>query len=66
MYYAAVVDADTLNVQAGDDAADALWCDVEKTDGQTMLRIRGETVSLHELAFDHGEILSEALKKLKL
>ena len=64
--FAAVVDADALNVQAGDDAADALWCDVEKTDGQTMLRVRGETVSLHELAFDHGEILSEALKKLGL
>jgi ADP-ribose pyrophosphatase YjhB (NUDIX family) len=64
--FAAVVDADAMNIQAGDDAADALWCDVEKTDGQTMLRIRGETVSLHELAFDHGEILSEALKKLKL
>ena len=64
--FAAVVDADALNVQAGDDAADALWCDVEKTDGQTLLRIRGERIPLHDLAFDHGEILSEAPKKLKL
>lgn len=64
--FAAVVHTDALNVQAGDDAADALWCDVEKEDGQTMLRVRGESVPLHELAFDHGEILSEALKKLGL
>lgn len=62
----AVVDTDPLTVQAGDDAANALWCDVEKVDGQTILWARGKAVPLHALAFDHGEILSEALKKLGL
>lgn len=64
--FAAVVDADALNVQAGDDAADALWCDVEKTEAGVALRTKGEVIPLTELAFDHGEILTAALEKLGL
>ena len=64
--FAAVVDADALCVQAGDDAADALWCDVEKTEHGVTLRVKGNAIPLTELAFDHGEILTAALEKLGL
>ena len=64
--FAAVVDADQLTVQAGDDAADALWCGLEKTGEGLVLRRGEERIPVDTLAFDHGEVLAAALEKLGL
>ena len=55
-----------LYVQAGDDAASAQWYTVVSTDSGLMLCRNGEQVSAEELAFDHAEVLTAALKKANL
>ncbi len=60
--FCAVVEASAMHVQAGDDAADADWFRISLQDG--VLRLtptgsHGETLS--RLAFDHEEILRDAV-----
>lgn len=62
--FAAVVDADQLTVQAGDDAADARWYAMEGSGDQLVLRNGDAVISAEELAFDHGSILARALEQL--
>lgn len=60
--YVSVVDAEKLNVRAGDDAADARWY-IIAGDGDAPLLMHGaDTFTFDELAFDHAEILRAALK----
>ena len=59
--FVANVDAEKLTVQAGDDAAEAMWCDIA-WDGETIsLSLDGKAIDLAELAFDHEEVLKKAL-----
>ena len=61
--FVSVVDAGLLNVQAGDDAAEADWYDVALEDG-LKLSYNGENIALSELAFDHEEVLVKALNTI--
>ena len=62
--FAAVADADKLNVQAGDDAAEADWYDVALTQHGLTLAFNGSQIPTEELAFDHEEVLTRALKTI--
>ena len=64
--FAAVADPETLAVKAGDDAASALWYGIRRGPDGPVLHRRGETLGLDALAFDHREILLDALEKLGL
>ena len=64
--FAALVDADRLTLQAGDDAARARWYPIEPADGRLTLRNGDTILPLEELAFDHAEVLTRALKQLEL
>ena len=64
--FVSVVTDKELNVQAGDDAASAQWYTVVSTGSGLMLCRNGEQVSAEELAFDHAEVLTAALKKVNL
>ena len=63
--FAAVVDGNLLNVQAGDDAAEADWYDVTPADGGVSLSFGGHQIPMTELAFDHEEVLIKALKTIE-
>lgn len=52
--YMALVSADKLDLNAGDDAADARW-----------FPVNGLLASSEELAFDHREIIEYAIKRLR-
>ena len=53
-------------VQAGDDAAEAAWFRVSQEDGKVLLRHGSLCLSaMEDLAFDHGQMLLDALKILK-
>ena len=57
--FVSVVDAQLLDLRAGDDAAEADWfC----FDGETLSR-DGEQLAVDGLAFDHGKILRDAYKQ---
>ena len=57
--FVSVVDAQLLDLRAGDDAAEADWfC----FDGETLSR-DGEQLTVDGLAFDHGKILRDAYKQ---
>lgn len=64
--FAAVVDSSELSVRAGDDAAAALWYQIERTASGLGLRRGEEMVSFEELAFDHAQIICQTLQKLEL
>jgi len=64
--FAALVDSEKLNVQAGDDAASAGWYRIEWDSESMILWRQGERVKAENLAFDHEEILKAALQKLNL
>ena len=55
-----------LQVQAGDDAASARWYDLEAGGDAPLVCRDGVRVPADELAFDHGEMLVAALKKLNI
>ena len=61
--FVAVVTDKELAVQAGDDAVSALWYTVIFTDSGLLLQRGDLCMPAEELAFDHAEILSAALKK---
>ena len=61
--YLAVVDPDKVEPIAADDAADAGWFTVKNDDGNTRF-VNGEIeLTLKDLAFDHDDIMMDALKK---
>lgn len=62
--FAAVVEDDKLHVQAGDDAAEADWYDVALTQHGLTLAFNGRQIPMEELAFDHEEVLTRALKTI--
>ena len=59
--FMAVVDAKSLIVQAGDDAAEAMWYEMNIADNSLSLWINGTAIDGSELAFDHEEVLRKAL-----
>ena len=63
--FAAVVDADRLHIQAGDDAAEADWYNVDLEEGGLKLGFNGTPVELSELAFDHEEVLIKAFQSIQ-
>lgn len=64
--FVAMADADSLTVQAGDDAASAQWYTVQRTHAGLILTRDDECVPASALAFDHAEILTAALKQCGL
>lgn len=64
--YMSMVDAENLQIAAGDDAAEAAWYMVCRTDGGSQLQRGDRIVPTEELAFDHAEILEKAMKKIDL
>ena len=64
--YGAVVEAEELAVQAGDDAAAALWYRLVREEAGLYLERDGHRIAAEELAFDHGEILAQALRMLDI
>lgn len=64
--FVAVVTDEELTVQAGDDAASAQWYAVVPTPSGLVLSRDEVRISVEDLAFDHAEVLSAALKKAKL
>ena len=62
--YLAVVDPEEVRPIAGDDAADAGWFTVIKDDAGMRFK-NGETeITMEDLAFDHEDIVSDALRKI--
>ena len=69
--YTAVIDKYSVNVQAGDDAAEAKWFKIQCADGEISL-INGEIIlpvtegvyGTGKLAFDHTHIISDALESI--
>lgn len=59
--YMAVIDKSKVHVKAGDDAAEAKWFTVTKAH---QLICGDETLSLSDLAFDHQDIVRDALAKI--
>ena len=59
--YMAVVDASEIEVLAADDAADAKWFDIIIDPDTITLRSGEEQIDINNLAFDHNEILSDAI-----
>ena len=64
--FAAVVTGEDLTVQAGDDAASAQWYTVIPTTSGLVLSRDELRIPVEDLAFDHAEVLSAALKKANL
>ena len=62
--FVSVVDYGLLNVQAGDDAAEADWYDVGLDAEGLKLSYNGVNIPLTELAFDHEEVLIKSLNAI--
>ncbi len=64
--FAAVIEAEKLQIKAGDDAAEAAWCNVVRTEEGLELYYGDSMIFAEDLAFDHAEILERALLKADL
>ena len=64
--FAALVDGKELSVCAGDDAASAMWYQIEQESEALVLRRGEQRIDAAALAFDHAEILKCAMEKLNL
>lgn len=62
--FMSMVDAENLQVQAGDDAAEAEWYSVSRIGDRLELQHGDHVISAEELAFDHADILKKALKQI--
>ena len=60
--FLAVIDADKVIPAAGDDAACAEWFNIIKRDNSVCFKKDDIVVSLDELAFDHNEMIMDAMK----
>ena len=57
---------DEVKITAGDDAKEAHWVTLEATKtGTPRLSYKGKNIPLDELAFDHKEIIREAIIRIK-
>lgn len=63
--FAAVVDAERVTVQAGDDAAEARWYEVKSVGDSLTLSRNNNTIEISELAFDHEKVLRKALAMIE-
>lgn len=63
--YMAVVDRERVRVEAGDDAADAGWYLVERVGGDVFFSRGGQRETLSDLAFDHADMVCDALRALE-
>lgn len=65
----ATVDKNSVVAQAGDDAADAAWFELDKKKALAEFKLTqedtGEILQAEDLAFDHADIIVTALKRLK-
>ena len=66
--YTAVIDASQVTVTAGDDAADARWYEIEPEADGVGFRLKDGVKELSpesngKLAFDHNEIILQALRR---
>ena len=64
--FVAIVTNEELTVQAGDDAASAQWYTVVPKDSGLLLQRGANCIPAEDLAFDHADVLSAALKKANL
>ena len=63
--FVSVVNDDAVSIRAGDDASDAQWYTVISDAPDLVLSRNGRLIHAEELAFDHAEILTAALRVLK-
>lgn len=65
--YLALVPANTLNYEAGDDAADACMFEISRTQEGLIFKAQDRELTLTEsdLAFDHKDIIRKGLERLK-
>ena len=61
--YKAVVNPDEVKPIAADDAADAKWFTIKENDDKISFASDDITLTLEDLAFDHCDIIIDALKK---
>ena len=61
--YKAVVDPGSVKPIAADDAADAKWFTIKDEGGSISFAAGDTTLSLDDLAFDHCDIITDALNK---
>ena len=61
--YKAVVNPDEVKPIAADDAADAKWFTIKENDDKISFASDDITLTLEDLAFDHCDIITDALKK---
>ena len=64
--FAAVGNADEMEVHAGDDASSAQWYNLVSTASGLTLLQDDQVIPVDELAFDHAEMLHAALKMLNI
>lgn len=58
--------SEDLKVTAGDDAAEAIWFEIVRECGKIFLVNNTLRISADELAFDHAQVLADALDKVSL
>ncbi|MBQ6595797.1 MAG: NUDIX hydrolase [Clostridia bacterium] len=63
--YWTVVDRARVKARAGDDAADAGWYRLEREGSRIFFAKDGEREALEDMAFDHADIVSDALCRLE-
>ncbi len=63
--YLAVVDPDKVKPIAADDAADAGWFDIKRESNTVIFKNESIELILADLAFDHDDIVGDALRVLE-
>lgn len=63
--FISVIDETLLPLQAGDDAAAAGWYRLRESHSGLLLQKGEKEISLDVLAFDHAQIIKDALKKIQ-
>ena len=61
--FKALVNPDEVKPIAADDAADAKWFTIKEEGGKISFAADEIVLSLEDLAFDHCDIITDALKK---
>ena len=62
--YMAVVEGDRIKPAAGDDAKEVCWASVSSGVGTPLVRMAGQSIN-DELAFDHLDMITDALARIK-
>ena len=61
--FKAIVDPSKVKPIAADEAADAKWFTIKDEGGRISFAAEGTSLTLEDLAFDHCEIITDALRK---